>query len=110
MALKKLLLAASLFLFIGTLSYGQSATDSQQLIESIQSIAKSNKLDKASVNYLSPISFYNKLGMETKTLTRVREFRFEGQFLVIEDSYFNIDKLAYFTLKKGFIDFYFQVY
>ncbi len=62
----------------------------------------------AKTNTLS--NFNNTVDMDAKTLTRIREFRFEGQFLVIDEHYFNLDKLLYFTPRRDCIDFFFQVY
>lgn len=47
---------------------------------------------------------------EQSNLTKIGYFNFDGNLLVLDDKYFNINKLLNFYIKQGVFEFYFQGY
>ena len=108
MTVRILILMISLTLPI--ITYGQSDSFIENMIEKIDSIADVNKIDNAKI-YFNKISSY---GDETVTINycvaKEQKFYFDRIFLVVNDKYFNMDKLLYFTIKENYLEFYFQSY
>ncbi len=81
-----------------------------KLISQIETMATENGITRAEVMFHR----VNSLGESTittlATLAKRDDFRFEGIFLVIDDTYFNIEKLLFFKLQIGYIQFVFQAY
>jgi hypothetical protein len=92
-----------------TLAFGQSDCNCKQMILTIDSIAKSRNIENASVKYKSPTSFMDKPTLENSVLSKNQKFYFKGQFLVIGDSYYNVEKLLYFNIKENYIEFFIQI-
>ncbi len=80
------------------------------MITKIDSISKAKGIERGLVRYHEVTSTFDKTSTWETKLTSINKFKFDGQFLVIEDTYFNLDKLLYFYIKKDYFEFYFQGY
>jgi hypothetical protein len=82
----------------------------EKLIMQIETLIKENGITRAEVMFHR----VNSVGESTITsltaLAQRDSFRFEGRFLVIGDTYFNVEKLLFFKLQIGYIQFFFQAY
>jgi len=97
-------------LAIGFTAYGQGDCDYKQMIAKIDSISKSRNIENGLVQYNRVTSIGESTNTEGYALSRKQKFSFDGQFLVMGSSYFNMDKLLFFFLKEDYIIFYFQGY
>jgi hypothetical protein len=107
------ILRNSFFLFvliIGFTAYGQDNCNYKQMITTIDSISKANNVEIGKVKILFVTNTFDKTDTDQKSLTNESTFHFDGQFLVIENKYFNINKLLYFYIKDGILEFFFQGY
>jgi len=93
---------------IGYAAYGQN--DYKQMIAKIDSISKADSIIKGKVKILFVTTRFDNTETEQKSLTNVDNFHFDGPFLVIEDKYFNLNKLLYFYIEDGVLEFLFQGY
>ncbi len=111
MLYKKNLFAAILLIFSSSL-IAQNNYTGNELIEKIDSITKVNKIEIAEVVFNEVTTSLNKTATSDKMILSSSNFTFDGQFLVLENTYFNLAKLLYFelNLKKKKIRFYFQAY
>jgi len=98
------------FLISINLLHGQNNHFTKNMITKIDSIAKVNKIKNAVVNILYITNTFDHTDTDVRSLTRINNFAFDGQFLVIEKKYFNINKLLYFKIEDNYLSFYFQAY
>lgn len=100
-----------LLLFIGISNlWGQENLSGLQLIQKIDSISINENINKGEVKILYVSNIFDNTETREKSLTKVAHFKFDGIFLVIDDKYFNINKLLYFCVRNEKIEFYFQGY
>ncbi len=97
-------------LLIGYSAYGQSDCDCKQMIAKIDSIAKARNIENGIVKFHRVTSNGDSSTTNDFDLSKKQKFSFDGQFLVVGNSYFNMDKLLFFFIRKDYIDFYFQGY
>ena len=107
---KKISLFIFTFFISITLLHGQDNHFTKNMISKIDSIAKVNKIKKAVVKILYITNTFDHTDTNVKSLTRINNFVFDGPFLVIENKYFNINKLLYFKIDNNYLSFYFQAY
>jgi len=99
--MKKLLIVIFiLFLSISTFCQDNNLIKSN--IETIDSIAKANKIVFAEVVTNSITS------NDGQVWTKKGEFKFVGNFLMLHGKYYNMDKLLYFYIKDDYIGFVLQ--
>lgn len=107
----KNIIALIIFIIIGiNTARCQENISSKEMIQKIDSVATSNNIIKGVVNILFITNTFDNTHTRTKSITNVKNFSFDGQFLVIENKYFNINKLLYFEVLNDRIEFYFQGY
>jgi hypothetical protein len=102
-----------IFLFVLSLGftvYGQDNSSCKQMIATIDSISKANDIKTGHVITLMVTSSFGSTDTGWNKITQENTFRFDGQFLVIENKYFNMNKLLYFYTKEDNITFFFQGY
>ncbi len=101
-----------LLLVIGVSAYGQNKQlpNGELLVATIDSIAKAKNIKYGEVKVLQITNVFDKVDTIKKELARHDKFRFEGQFLVIDKKYFNINKLLYFEIEYSRIVFFFEAY
>lgn len=99
-----------LALAVGLNAHGQDSCSFERMITTIDSIATAKGIELGQVNILFITNTFDKTDTDPKSLTKKRKFHFEGQFLVIDDKYFNINKLIYFRVKGRVLEFFFQGY
>lgn len=97
-------------LIIGFTAYGQDDCNYKQMITTVDSISKAKNIEIGIVKILFVTNTFDNTVTDQKSLTKVSKFHFDGQFLVIENKYFNINKLLYFYIKDGILEFFFQGY
>ncbi|TAJ11641.1 hypothetical protein DMA11_16080 [Marinilabiliaceae bacterium JC017] len=98
------------FLIMGFTAYGQDNCNYKSMIAKIDSISKAENIEIGKVKILYVTNQFDHTQTEKKSLTDKSKFHFDGQFLVIENKYFNINKLLYFYVDDGVIEFFFQGY
>lgn len=99
-----------ILLFIGFNAFGQNDGSSKLMIAKIDSISKVKGIKLGQVKILLVSNMFDNTQTRESNLTKAGKFHFDGQFLVIEDKYFNINKLLYFYAKDGVFEFFFQGY
>ena len=99
-----------ILLFLGNMAYCQENSELSKIITKIDSISDANGTRLGKVKILHITNTFDNTVTDEKSLTKVGYFKFDGQFLVIEEKYFNISKLLYFQIKNGIFEFYFQAY
>lgn len=97
------------------LTYGkdvkaQERCDYLTMIAKIDSLSNAKGIEKGRVNILYIHNMFDKTETCEKRLTESKKIHFEGPFLVIEDKYFNLNKLLYFYIEDGVFEFFFQGY
>jgi len=97
-------------LIIGFTAYGQDDCSYRQLVTKIDSISKAKNIEIGEVKILFVTNTFDKTDTDSKSLTKKSKYRFDKQFLVIDDKYFNINKLLYFYIKDDVLVFFFQGY
>jgi hypothetical protein len=97
-------------LVVGLNAYGQDDCNSKKMITTIDSISRAENIKLGEVKILFVTNTFDKTDTDLKSLTKAGKFYFDGQFLVIEKKYFNINKLLYFYIKDGVLEFFFQGY
>ena len=97
-------------LAIGFTAYGQGDCDYKQMIAKIDSISKARAIENGMVKFHRVTSNGESSTTDSYGLTKKQKFSFDGQFLVIGSSFFNMDKLLFFFIREDYIDFYFQGY
>jgi len=97
-------------LFFGFNSYGQDNCNYKEMTTKIDSISRLKNIELGRINILFVTNTFDKTDTDEKRLTKESKFHFDGQFLVIENKYFNMNKLLYFYIKKDVLEFYFQGY
>lgn len=107
---KKLIVLIILLFSVLKVSYGQDNISSLKMIHQIDSISKSRGIIYGEVKILFITSNFDQTDTDRKSLTPKRRFTFDGQFLVIENKYFNMNKLLYFIIEDASFKFYFQGY
>lgn len=107
---RKLLLSVLILIAGFSLSYGQCECSNKQMIVKIDSIAKARKIIQAKVYFNEVTNRFNLTATESRTLTDKDVFTFEGNFLVVDDHYFNLNKLLYFEVAVDHLAFFFQGY
>jgi len=97
-------------MYFSVVTYGQSEYSIREIVEKVDSIAEINKIDHAKI-YINKVS---SLGGETETrkvcIAKKQKFYFDRIFLVMDNMYFNLNKLLYFVVEEDYIEFYFQAY
>jgi hypothetical protein len=98
-----------LFMAFG-IARGQNVSVSANLIRQIDSLSKARNVrtGKAIMHYVT--YFGEKTDTEQRSLTKLGSFKFEGEFIVINDVYFNLNKLLYFSIQHNYFVFFFQGY
>ena len=99
-----------ILLFLGNMAYSQENSELSKIITKIDSISDANDTRLGKVKILYITNTFDNTVTDEKSLTKVGYFKFDGQFLVIEEKYFNISKLLYFQINNGIFEFYFQAY
>ncbi|HLO61287.1 MAG TPA: hypothetical protein VK179_21225 [Bacteroidales bacterium] len=84
--------------------------DIRKMISLIDSISSVKKMDLGIVHFHRISSNGESSSTESFVLSKKQPFKFEGQFLVMGGSYFNLEKLLFFFIREDYIDFYFQGY
>lgn len=108
--MKILKIIAVLFFFaVGSVS-GQNDCGIKQMITKIDSISKSQNVRFARVKILYITNTFDKTDTDQRNLTQARRFSFDGQFLLIDKKYFNMNKLLYFYIDNGVLELFFQAY
>ena len=97
-------------LMIGFTAYGQGDYGNKQMILKIDSISKARNIENGMVKFHRVTSIGESTTTDSYDLTRKQKFSFDGQFLVIGNSYFNMNKMLFFIIRQDYIDFYFQGY
>lgn len=95
----------ALVIFIVFLSFGAYCQDNNRIksnIETIDSIAKTNNI------LLAKIETNSATDDKDQERTKKGEFVFVGNFLLLRDVYYNMDKLLYFYIKNDYIVFVIQ--
>jgi len=106
---KSFLLLCFVSLTIGL--YSQNTSSAKAMAQKIDSIAKVNDITKCEVKMNYVTTTMDKTQTEEKQIVRSKKtFKFDGEFLVFDDTYFNLNKLLYFTVKRNEIEFFFQGY
>jgi hypothetical protein len=106
----KLLVLLIIVLLGFTTVYAQENA-SQKLIDKIDSITKAKGIENGIVSMHRLTSNATGTYTETYNIQKTpQKFFFDGQFLVMNKGYYNIDKLLYFFIRENYIDFYFQEY
>ena len=91
--------------------YSQNTSSAKAMAQKIDSIARVNNITKCEVKMNYVTTSMDKTQTEEKQIVRFKKvFKFDGEFLVLEDTYFNLNKLLYFTVKRNEIEFFFQGY
>ncbi len=80
------------------------------MIAKIDSISNARNIENGMVKFHRVTSYGESSTTDSYGLTKKQKFSFDGQFLVIGSSYFNMDKLLFFFIREDYIDFYFQGY
>ena len=107
---KKFLCLAT-FLFFGlSFAYSQCESQNKLMVIKIDSIAKANNIVEASIVINKLSSMGGNLNTNEFLLAKKKKFIFDGQFLVVDKNYFNLQKLLYFIVKDEQIIFVFQNY
>lgn len=106
--LKNIVLIVSLSL--GFTVYGQDNCSEKQLIAKIDSISTAKSAETGGVYILYVTNTFDKTATRPQRLTKDGKFHFDGSFLVIDDKYFNINKLLYFYINDDVVEFFFQGY
>lgn len=91
-------------------AYSQNDCSYKQVIAKIDSISRARHTITGHVKILFVSNSFDKTDTEVHKLTKVSTFYFDDRFLVIEDKYFNLDKLLYFYIEEGAFEFFFQGY
>lgn len=95
---------------IGSSVCGQSNNHQKQMIAKIDSISDARNVKLGIIKAPLITNRFDNTTTEQNNLTKTGYFHFDGNFLVMDDKYFNIDKLLYFYIKQGVFEFYFQGY
>lgn len=82
----------------------------EKLISQIEAIVKENGITRAEVMFHRVNSVGESTITTLTTLAKRDDFSFDGVFLVVGDTYFNMEKLLFFKLQIGYIQFVFQAY
>jgi hypothetical protein len=97
-------------LIIGFTAYGQEECGYKQMTAKIDSIAKARNIENGIVKFHRVTSNGESSTTDSYDLTKKQKFSFDGQFMVMGNSYFNMNKLLFFIIRQDYIDFYFQGY
>lgn len=102
----KLLLQLSIVLLITIvkvdLASAQCDCSIKQMITQIDSIANSRNIK------LGRVVFNKTASDEEADWTLKLSYKFEGEFLVLDDTYYNLNKLLCFIIRKDYFEFAFQ--
>jgi len=93
-----------------SVAYGQSDCKYKKIIEKIDSISNVMGIYTGEVIINQITTSLGKTDTSPSSISKIGKFSFDGQFLVIENKYFNIKKLLYFEIKKKKIMFFLQAY
>jgi len=97
-------------LSLGSNVFGQDNSSFKEMIAKIDSVSNANSIKYGRVKILNVTNSFEKTTTRDKSLTEASEFHFDGQFLVIENKYFNLNKMLYFYIEDDVIEFFFQGY
>jgi hypothetical protein len=97
-------------LIFGFNSYGQDNCNYKEMTTKIDSISRVKNIELGTIKILDVTNAFGKTITMQRILTKESKFHFDGQFLVTENKYFNINKLLYFYIRKDVLEFYFQGY
>lgn len=97
-------------LSLGFTVYGQDDCSYKQLIAKIDSISNAKGVETGEVYILYVTNTFDKTATRPERLTKEDKFHFDGSFLVIDNMYFNINKLLYFYINDDVVEFFFQGY
>lgn len=90
-----------------TFSFGQNSSASK-MIQKIDSIARVKNIKMAMIRTNQVSSTFDHPSTDAVMLVRKDKFFFDGEFLVVDDKYFNMNKLLYFYIRNNYFEFYFQ--
>jgi hypothetical protein len=108
---KKKIVGIVLVLFCTlTMAYSQVNGSTGSMIQKIDSISKVKKITNAKVYFHRVSSTGSSTTTDPFSLTGKQIFKFDGEFMVMGNSYFNMNKLLFFYIQKDYIEFYFQGY
>lgn len=91
-----------LFLFCFGSAFSQCDSSIKWMISKIDSVAKVNNIEIGEVNF-DVVAKDDYKEWPNKGI-----FKFEGPFLMVNETYYRIDKLLYFKIKNKIIEFVFQ--
>ena len=110
MVSKKIITLFITFISVHSFLYAQSEKSHINLISQIDSIASANNIEFCTVNINMVTTKFNDTATASYSLEKKGKFSFDGQFLIAGNTYFNLYKLLYFSLKEDYIEFVFQGY
>ena len=103
-------LVVAFFVYAGS-TKAQENIISFKLIQKIDSIAKAENITQAEIKtFLVSSRFDNTATDDNYNLSKKDKFYFDGPFIVIDGTYFNVNKLLYFRKKANAFVFFFQGY
>lgn len=82
--------------------HGQCGCNVDRMIDKIDSISNVKNI------HLGQVIFNKSTNDLGQMWSEKSEFRFDGDFLVLNEVYYNMNKLLYFSIKKKYIEFAFQ--
>jgi len=104
MFVKRISLITTIILISCQFSFSQESKNVDDMISQIETIVSEQNIYKGSAK----IQYIKDPFTKSATLCSKEIFHFEGQFLVMDDLYINMQKLLYFRIKKNYIEFYFE--
>jgi hypothetical protein len=111
--INRFLLIFGIFLLTISISKAQNHCPICSMKEKIDSISKNDKIDMVQVKINLVTNSFNKTATDQFDIAQSEGLKFDGQFLVVGNKFFNLNKLLYFEIekkKKNKIIFYFQAY
>jgi hypothetical protein len=90
--------------------FGQDDCSYKTLVAKIDSIMKVKNIELGMVKFHRVTSAGESTTTESYVLNKKYKFVFDGPFLVVGGSYYNLNKLLFFFIREDYIEFYFQGY
>jgi hypothetical protein len=92
----------------GSLLQAQDNPHCREIIRKIDSIAVSRNITEANVFFNTIGNVFDRPAGASTVVTSRDHFSFDGPFLVIDGTYFNMEKLVYFKIRDNSFAFYLQ--
>ncbi|MFN8206576.1 MAG: hypothetical protein U0T82_04115 [Bacteroidales bacterium] len=92
----------------GSLLQAQDNPNCREIIRKIDSIAVSRNITEANVFFNTIGNVFDRPSGGFTIVTRRDQFSFDGPFLVMGGTYFNMEKLVYFKIRDNSFDLYLQ--